>query len=139
MRIPDLFASRIPVREVTLHRIHTVAQRRIDSFTLREMGETQFGVFIDHATGDLVMQLRASLLAAATAQRTVTYPATWWDAFKLRWFTARLLRRFPAQMTHIDFRMEQVFPDLCIPGHKAVIHIPEPVARFSLCSAREGA
>ncbi len=56
----------------------------------------------------------------AEAERTVSYPATWWDAFKLRFFPrwGRLgrwaIRRWPAQHTdvRVKFNAHALFPQL---------------------------
>ena len=40
------------------------------------------------------------LQRACALMAAVPRPATRWDAFKLRWFPAWLLRRFPPRFTH---------------------------------------
>jgi hypothetical protein len=46
------------------------------------------------------------------AEQTVTYPATWWDAFKTRFFPAWALKRWPAQHASVTVQAHALFPEL---------------------------
>ncbi len=50
------------------------------------------------------------------------WPKTWWDAFKARWFPARLLDHFPAEYDHVDVDRQlyaAVCPHLRVPEHRS--------------------
>jgi hypothetical protein len=55
---------------------------------------------------------------AREAERDVTYPATWWQHFKQRWFPAWLLRRYPVRLTVVTVRAEALFPELAPLRHR---------------------
>lgn len=44
--------------------------------------------------------------------RRVQWPATWWDAFKQRWFPKWWLRRWPVRYAFAEFRCTQLYPDV---------------------------
>lgn len=76
----------------------------------------------------MVFQLSAEVLGIQREERSFSYPATWWDAFKLRWFPDFLRRHYPARLTVVRFAdVYDLYPSLDIPGHKPVLYIPEPV------------
>lgn len=52
----------------------------------------------------------------------VSFPTTWWDAFKVRWFPDWAMKRWPAEITYLEART--YFPDLEIPrsGDRLSIH-----------------
>jgi hypothetical protein len=55
--------------------------------------------FVDIESDNLVFQLRTWLMKTPhpAQERTVRWPATWWDHFKLRWFPAWLKARYPVE------------------------------------------
>lgn len=95
------FSSRLNIdRRVLMDRTNVRLAREIDRFAVDVM--------------HYVYGLRAE------AEETVSYPATWWDAFKLRFFPrwGRLGRwaakRWPAKHTHVKvkFKAQALFPQL---------------------------
>ena len=66
---------------------------------------------VENMAYEMVVVLRAHVWGKEKTQH-IAYPATWWDAFKLRWFPARALERWPAQETHIHVTARAWFPDL---------------------------
>ncbi len=82
-----------------------------------------------------VYELQTFILAEKLAHDTVpvyfSYPATWWDAFKLRFFFKWLLDKYPVNYTvvvkKVDFKqyalypsINEVFPDY--PKENIIIH-----------------
>jgi hypothetical protein len=61
--------------------------------------------------------------------RSVTYPATWWDAFKERWFPKRALKRWPAKRTTFTVDVKVIYPEL----HRK-ISLPDERHTFLLSS-----
>ena len=60
-------------------------------------------------TGDLMLGLRVFLAREnlEAVERSVEYPATWWDAFKGRWFPGWVLLRWPVRHTRVTVRLER--------------------------------
>jgi hypothetical protein len=46
------------------------------------------------------------------SSQVVEYPATWLDAFKLRFFPAWALKRWPAELTRVEVHAQALFPDV---------------------------
>jgi hypothetical protein len=46
------------------------------------------------------------------AEEVVSYPATWWDGFKLRFFPRWAIRRWPARYARIVIKAMALFPEL---------------------------
>ncbi len=65
-------------------------------------------------SGELLYSIRTFILAEEMyrVDRTVSYPADWWQAFKQRWFPARMKRRWPVKMhdEHIVLRRVATYP-----------------------------
>lgn len=82
-------------------------------------------VMLDHMSQQFVVRLQHDF-----AQReftkfcdSVVVPLTWWDAFKLRYFSARMLKWWPAQTKEIPQTIHRIFncPHMDIPsGQKHV-------------------
>ena len=53
-------------------------------------------------------QWKMLLVRQALAEKVWEYPATWWDAFKDRWFPNWLKDRYPVEYIHIS----AVYPEL---------------------------
>jgi hypothetical protein len=76
----------------------------------------------------LVLQLSTKVASKKYAAKTVSYPATWWDFFKHRWFPARWLQRWPVKFATVTLEASAYYPDIDIPGHAAYVDIA--VKRF---------
>lgn len=46
--------------------------------------------------------------------RTISYPATWWDAVKQRWFPRWLLVRYPTRFQHHEITLKTLYPEFRI-------------------------
>ena len=57
-------------------------------------------LMVDYMGEDLVATVREFIPTVKLA--SVSYPATWWDAFKERWAPAWFLRRWPASYSTFD-------------------------------------
>jgi hypothetical protein len=60
----------------------------------------------------LVLTLQAYIWCRDKKTESHEYPKTWWDAFKLRWFPAWALKRWPAQMTRVEVTSGIGYPTL---------------------------
>ena len=71
----------------------------------------------------MAVRLKRYVLSERLADETVSWPATWWDAFKDRWFPHWALRRWPVQWKHADFTVYRGYPDLVMPDRQSVPYI----------------
>lgn len=86
--------------KLTLEANLQMALRR--RFRARELqaARTSADLFYDHVAHEFHLELSAIFFSAPTHVdngEITRVPATWWDAFKERWFPAWLERRFPVQ------------------------------------------
>ncbi len=72
-----------------------------------EMREAERYGFFEGARFSLVYEVYSQ-----AKERDVTFPETWWQHFKQRWFPSWLLRRYPVRLTTVTVRAEALFPDL---------------------------
>jgi len=74
----------------------------------------------------LELMFRTELWGTPLRELTHRYPANWIEAFKDRWFSARLKARFPVKFVDIKVESHAVFPEW-VPnvdlGRVAVLHI----------------
>lgn len=67
----------------------------------------------------------ASRKVRLSESREVSYPATWWDAFKVRFFPRWALSRWPAVATTLRLTVEAdavaLFPEIQFPGNKGCV------------------
>ena len=74
-------------------------------------------------TERLVLQLSAKVASKKYAAKTVSYPATWWEFFKHRWFPPRWLARWPVKFATVTLEASAYYPDIEIPGHAAYVEV----------------
>jgi hypothetical protein len=111
--------------------VKKVALERLDIYYRREMDQraigngVRFESMIAHESDRLILQLRAYVWAEAVQDETVTlkakvsYPATWWQHFKQRWFAAWMLKRCPVAMTTVSKEESHRFKTLALlPGFR---------------------
>ena len=71
----------------------------------------------------LILEIDRTVWARNLPAKFATYPSTWWDAFKARWFPTWLLRKYPARTTTICVRAFDAYPSLTIQAQPGVRHI----------------
>jgi hypothetical protein len=66
----------------------------------------------DYIADQFLYELRFFLWGKERVEQTVTYPITWVDAIKSRFFPKWLLRRYPASFNTIPVKIIRVCPHL---------------------------
>ena len=61
---------------------------------------------------DLMLEIEAFLYGQDVGEEIVKYPADWKEAFKERWFTARMKRLWPVKYITKEITVKALFPDL---------------------------
>lgn len=69
----------------------------------------------------MAVRLKRYVMSERLADETVSWPATWWDAVKERWFPDWLLRRYPVEYKHADFTIYRGYPDI-MPEKRSVLY-----------------
>lgn len=65
----------------------------------------------DRTLKDGLLRIERHVLHEVVDRRVVTYPKTWWDAFKLAHFPKWLQRRYPPIMWNEVFDFVVLYPD----------------------------
>ena len=94
------------LRRYTAEKINLEASRSIGRARLAAISRANLASYEEASTGALVLQL-STYVHGMTKERIVyqrSWPVTWWDHFKERWFPGWALARWPAKYdrVHID-------------------------------------
>lgn len=76
-----------------------------------------------HILEGLVLTVERRVWARQIDEQEIKYPATWWDAFKERWYPAWALLRWPAQHRCHSWKAYHTYPGLLIKGQSPTLHI----------------
>lgn len=96
-------------------------QSRVSAYGQELMGATKFQEFRQVMRDELVMQLKAEFASMEPQYQEFSWPTTWWDALKLRWFPRWALRRWPSDMSRITLTERTAFPDIAVPPNQHTI------------------
>ena len=108
------------VRKVTLDKIAVGIQLAVSEHL---MGAT---VDVEQVLQDqFVFRLRGYLMGHKLPERKFSYPSDWWQAFKLRWFPAWALKRYPVRYTVITVSANALYPDfkVALPDQRHFIDV----------------
>lgn len=73
---------------------------------------------------DIVISVRGYIWADENEyHKTISYPADWWQAFKLRWFPAWLLQLFPARKITHEISAKTIYPELKVSAPHMAHHL----------------
>jgi len=107
LRDVESFSEALKLRVTHIH----LERRRFGAAYYIDARNLHLDVTCDHV-GEIACRLVADLYGFDTGSERHTWPATWWDAFKLRWFPRWALKRWPAQMKGVETMHGVVFPHL---------------------------
>jgi hypothetical protein len=79
-----------------------------------ELHNVSFEKYASHVADEMVYRLSTRI--ATGGIREISYPKDWWQAVKVRWFPAWLLKKYPAMYT--THEAVALYPDIEIPNHK---------------------
>lgn len=107
------------VREILLQRIHIAARTSMPHEVLRSLDIRM----VDQLAGHVEVMVTTFIHGLPDRSFVVqeAWPATWWDAFKVRWFPRWALRRWPCVWACIDVEekaYKAVFTNLRDPDAK---------------------
>ena len=78
---------------------------------------------MDEAARVMTLQLCAKVASKKYAVKTVRWPLDWWQAFKLQFFSGRMLKRWPVIYEEVTLEANAYHPDVEIPNHSTYVDI----------------
>jgi len=97
-----MFEDSVPLKEITLQKIKFGVVQNVFPQDLKY--EVEHDIIHDRFIHYLTWNLLGKEI------ETKKYPATWWDAFKNRWYPQFLKKRFPVSWDH--FRLYNICPHI---------------------------
>jgi hypothetical protein len=76
-----------------------------------------FDVYIDHTLDAVIMEFTRYITSETIEE--ISYPTTWWDAVKERFFPKTALKKFPVKYTRITAKA--LYPKISLPREDHVI------------------
>lgn len=98
-------------RTVMLEKMEVHIQSMVDEFPGAEYRYGSYKRF-DHFAGAMVHGLSMYFYNHIVDKKEISYPSDWWNAFRLRFFSKFLTKRFPIKMTTVSLLAKAVYPDL---------------------------
>lgn len=93
---------------VSLDYIRFQLSRMLDDVFVRQMTHSDW----DTEARRMVVSINGFLLGQELDPVvTASYPATWWQHFKLRWFPRWALNRWPVEFKKVHTQFSVVYPD----------------------------
>jgi len=104
-------------REEKLEKIRLGIARAISDTVLLDADVEQVR---DYICNDIHYRVQGFIWGQRQPDRIISYPASWWEAFKERWFPLALLRRFPVEYIEYTISATVLYPEyhVAIPGQK---------------------
>lgn len=98
---------------VELQRMDYAARIAIDQKQKDRLSKGRWREFVDHATGNLIRELRVAVYGKEHMDRhVVRFPADWWQAVKERFAPAWFRDRWPVVFTEIGVSLKELYPDI---------------------------
>ena len=112
------------IKKVTLERLQFSAQAVIDLDVLDQIRFTPtFQTWVDSTARHMVLSMKRDVLGQRLTKIHESYPATWWEAVKLRFYPEWLLKRCPPKMQYIIVDAHALYPKIEIPNQEPHIYI----------------
>ena len=120
--------KQVDTTERQLERFNVAAAKLVSTKEL--FNDPQITKFktLPYMVDEMAIQLTDFVWAEHLGPIHIEYPATWWDAFKIRWFPKRLLSRWPANKTVRNIEFHAAYPEFrpAFGGdQKCVIHLTD--------------
>lgn len=106
------------VKRIELIAQQVCMQLALDGCSLARGMEIE--AYVGHASNDVIVRFSRRLYGKKLEDFAVSYPADWFEAFKERWFPARLKKHYPVQYTTKTVNFHAVFPDWVGPVSRQV-------------------
>lgn len=101
------------VESFELEAVQFGVSRAISRYELQDIEPALHIELFKRSGEELVIQLRSYVYGKKThGLQEIRYPATWWDAVKLRWFPAWALKRWPARWVEYRAITQDLYPQI---------------------------
>lgn len=105
--------AKLITKEELLRKQEFFTQYKISPRALELLPQGKTELYLEKIADDLVLTLKHEIYGEK-AVKEFTYPATWWDGFKLKFFPKWLLRKYPAKYNTVTFNAYALLPDFPI-------------------------
>lgn len=115
----------VAAAEVGIRRIRFEVERYMQMYQidLKCVRPDQLEVTVDRVAEEMILKLQTKIASKKFASKTVRFPSTWWDAFKHRFFTPRMLKKWPVKWDEVTLEASAYHPDIAIPDHQTFVEI----------------
>lgn len=99
--------------EIQLEKIKLAFTEKLSRLAFAELSEAEVRfeeIADDFIRNQLTMVVQGYLWGESGPTQTISYPETWWDAFKERWFPQWLLSRYPIRYRHHEISLKTLYP-----------------------------
>ena len=115
-----------------------IAESEVGFLTIRreiEKFRVEYGVDLEFLRGAeltrvedeiakrMIFSIECKIALKKFASKTVRFPATWWDAFKHRFFPSRMLKKWPVKWDEVTLEASAYHPDVAIPNKQTFVEI----------------
>lgn len=117
-RIERSFAKAYPSEPFTLEfEVERLTlQRAVDEALFTAANREARIRFLRGFAEHFVIEFQSYLATNRLVEKTITYPTTWWDAFKKRWFPEWAKRRWPYHETTHTINWNYGYPEITAPN-----------------------
>ena len=95
-------------------------ESHIDMTQLRGLN-MNVDTFLDEMAGRIVFKINARLASQKLEEVVARWPATWWQAFKERWYPLWLQKWFPVRWKESRMKSIALYPEMVIPNWKSQV------------------
>lgn len=97
---------------VTLEKIKIATIKRVSEHLLDP--SVTFSDVDGFISDDIDIMVKGYIWGETGKTETIRYPRTWWDAFKVRWFSAGMIAHWPADFTIHEISTKTLYPNFKI-------------------------
>jgi len=122
------------MKKVRLEKIAFGNSRRISRDIYDDLPKFEIKSFFDMMTQEMIAELHGYIWGERKKIETVKWPLNWKEAFKERWLSKWILKKFPVLYEERTYSAEIIFPSIkyeCV-GHTPIVSIlknGEPIFR----------
>jgi len=107
-------------KEIILEKFKLACHMTVSNVFIEELTVKVAEEFLEER---MVYMFKSILLGENLGEVIIQHPATWWDAFKERWFPELFLRKWPVKYTKYHANQRVMYPQLQVPSLKSEAQI----------------
>ncbi len=118
----DTITGRLNFEHIRLESKRFIASSEF-GFDMRVPAPDELRAFECEVGRRLVIEFQRNVASRKYDVKTVRFPADWWQAFKRRWFPARILKRWPVKYTEVTMEANAYYPEIQIPERQTFVEV----------------